>query len=933
MQSVKKIFPFVFLIIMLFGLLITAISIDQSVTFKDENLESAVRETLDHSGKPIFKSQLLDIVELNLEDKEISDLSGIEHFRNLEILNLRNNNIKDVGALQSLTNLRVLDLGYNQIINLENANFSLITHIAIVSLNIENNYVIDETHHWVKLSSIEILGEFSNLQELDLSNNHIDDFSILSDLSNLRELNISGNQIVDINFLRDMVQLRKLNLRDNQIEDLSPLGKLIDLTYLNLHSNRNIRSIKPIEGLINIDTLILRNVPVGDEISVLLNLRQLRRLNLRNCSLTDISPLVGLMENGALQDVPELGIQAYLDILENDFVQDPEKLNAFLPYWDNIHTKYPYFISFATQPAPILSESPGFYSEPFLLEIKTDVENARIFFTLDGSIPTRESNEYAQPILIGQGLSSSDTFPQASTVRAIQFTEKMDEVSPVVTHSYFIGNPHDFSSSLPIVSMSVDPDFLFDREFGLYAGRNYLQRGMKWERPAHIEFFDSTGVLGFNNSVNIRIHGVESRHLPQKSFRIYANVDYDASNNIAYEIFPGYEKQLTGEPVNEFKTILLRNSGNSHFRTMFRDAFVQTLADHTSLETQAYRPAVLFVNGAYWGIYNIRERIDEYFISNHYMINPDDVAFLEYVVHRGLVGDRETINEYLKIYDLISENDINDEIIYRKVGDVMDLENFIDYQIIQIYSANMDWPQNNNVFWRLRLDRNNPEMPDGLDGRWRWILYDLDFAFHNSSLNLMTFATRDDPSAFLLRSLVMNKDFRYQFLSRFADLMNTSFLPPYLIQKIEHMQSVIELEISRHIDRWSLPESLDEWYANIENKKDFANNRPDVMREHLIDYFELEGVYEITLMADSDRGFVRINSLEIKEDTPGVIDTGFWIGKYFQNVPVFISAEPHPGFRFLRWECASGQIFFDQQIIITSDEDLELRAVFEQDYE
>ncbi len=929
----KKIFLFISLILILFGLFLTTIFLDQIVSFNDTNLEAAIREILDISGKPIYKSQLLDIVELNLHDKNISDLSGIEHFRNLEILNLRNNLVEDVGDLQSLTNLRVLDLGYNQMVNLEKANFASITHISIVSLNLENNYVVDKNNQWVKLSNIEVLGEFSNLQELDLSNNQIDDFSILSELIKLRSLNVSGNQIVDINFLKNMVHLQELNLRDNQIEDLTPIRELINLTYLNLHSNRRINSIKPIENLINIETLILRNVTVDDELSVLSNLGQLRRLNLRNCSLSDISPLVELMENGALQDVPELGIQAYLDILENDFVQDPEKLKAFIPYWDNIHTKYPYLINFATQPAPKFSKPPGFYSEPFLLEIESEIENARIFYTLDGSIPTRDSYEYHQPILIEQELSRIDTFPQASTVRATLFTEGFDEVSSVVTQSYFIGNPEEFPSSLPIVSMSVDPDFLFDRDSGLYVGRNYLERGMKWERPAYVEFFESNGVLGFKNNVNIRIHGVESRRLPQKSFRIYANVDHDETNSIAHEVFPGYKKQLTGEPVNEFKTLLLRNSGNSHFRTMFRDAFVQTLADQTSLETQGYRPAVLFVNGAYWGIYNIRERIDEYYISNHYLVNPDDVAFLEYVVHRGLVGDRETVNEYQKLYDLISENDINNKKIYRKVGEKIDLENFIDYQIIQIYSANMDWPQNNNVFWRLELDQNNPEMPDGLDGRWRWILYDLDFAFHNPSLNLMTFATRDDQSAFLLRSLVMNEDFRHQFLSRFADLMNTSFSPSYLTQKIEEMQSVIELEISRHIERWSLPESLDEWYANIQNKKDFAYTRPEVMREHLIDFFDLDGVYEITLLTDPDKGYVRINSLEINEAIPGVYDVGSWSGKYFNNIPVNITAEANPGYRFVRWECGSGETIVEQHFSITSDEDLVLRAVFEPDQE
>ncbi|MBW6465359.1 MAG: CotH kinase family protein [Brevefilum sp.] len=925
----KKIFNFFVLILLLISLLLTSIIVDRVVIFPDANLDSTIREILNHSGKPIYQSQLLDIVELNLQDKEISDLSGIEHFRNLEILNLHNNLVEDVSQLQTLYSLKVLDLGYNKIVNLEQANFHSIKHIPIISLNLEHNAVVYENDLQIRLSGIEFLGQFSSIQELNLADNHVSDFSALSDLKNLTSLNISENRIVGIDFLENMVQLRELNLRDNYIENISPLSTLANLTYLNLHSNTKIVSINPIKNLINLETLLLRNVPVGNELGVLMNLRKLERLNLRNCSITDLSPLVMLMKNGALQDIPELGIQAYLDILDNDFEHDPETLKEFVPYWDNIHTKYPYVLNYATLAPPILSKSAGFYSEPFVLRIESDVDNARIFYTLDGSSPSRKSNEYRQPVLINEALLGTGQFPKATIVRTLLFSEGFDEVSPVVTQSYFIGRPSDISTSLPIVSMAINPEYLFDGDSGLYVARNYLQRGMKWERPAHIEFFETTGILGFSKNVEIRIHGVESRHLPQKSFRIYANVDYDEKKFIDYEIFPNYKKQLTGEPVNEFETILLRNSGTEQFRTMFRDAFVQTLADQTTLDTQGYRPSILFLNGEYWGIFNIRERIDEYYIANHYLVNPNEVTILEYVANRGLVGDSEDKVEYYKLYEMISENDINNPKVYEKIGTMMDLDNFIDFQIIQIFSANMDWPQNNNVFWRIKSNTYTPGLPNVLDGRWRWILYDLDFAFHNYSLNLMKVAARDDQSAFLFRSLVKNEDFRNHFLNRFADLLNTSFLSSHVISTIEQMQSVIEVDIKTHIDRWSLPESLDDWYANIRNKKDFAYSRPDVMKEHLINYFDLDGTYEITFLVDSEEGYIRINSIDIIEETPGVIDVGFWSGTYFKNIPINISAFPLPGYRFIGWEFSSGQTVYDQSLDVYFHEDLSIRALFE----
>lgn len=929
MLLIKKLFPFFSLFLLLLGVFFFTVRQDEEVIFTDANFELAIREILEHSGKPIFKSQLLGIVELNLQNKDIYSLNGIEYFRNLEILNLSKNVIDDVGALQTLYNLRVLDLSHNRLVDLEKANFQLIAILPLISLNLENNHLVSETDQIETLSSIKVLKTFDSLQELNLANNQIRDLYYLSRLKNLRSLNLSGNQITEIEFLEDLVQLRKLNLRNNKIEDLSPIKDLVNLTYLNLHTNEDIISIKPIQAMVNLETLILRNVPVGNEIKYLSKLNRLNRLNLRNCSLWDISVLYLLMENGALQDVPESGVKAYLDILENNFDQNPEMLKAFLPYWDNIHTKYPQALNFATLTPPLISRSAGFNSEPFYIEIQSEIESARIYYTLDGSIPTRGSNQYHEPVLIGAETSGEEEFPKGVTLRAILFSDEFEEVSSVVTQSFFIGEQVEFSSSLPIVSMTVDPDFLFHREFGLYTGRNYLYRGMKWERSAHIEFFEITGVLGFSKNVNIRIHGVESRQLPQKSFRIYANSIHEEEKIISYELFSDYKNKYFGEPVNEFETLLLRNSGTELFRTMFRDAFVQTLAEKTNLDTQAYRPVNLYINGEYWGLYNFRERIDEFYVRNHYYIDPDDVAIIEYVANVGLVGDQRAVNKYLQLYSFISDNDITNEEIYRKVGEMMDLENFIDYQIIQIYSANMDWPQNNNVFWRLISRTGNPEAYEGFDIRWRWILFDLDFAFHNSSLDLMSFATRDDQSTFLLRSLIKNDEFRHQFLNRFADLMNTTFSPQYVINRIEEMQFIIEPDISRHIARWSLPESLDSWYANIQNKKDFATNRPSVMRKHLVDFFNLEGFYEITISTNSEEGYVNFNSINIFDGTPGVVDASLWVGKYIINIPVQIIAEPLPGYKFVRWEFSSGESFYERVMTINFDADVSIYAIFE----
>ena len=927
----KKTIIFLLLIFILTGLFFAIVFVDQPVSFNDANLENEVRLLLGHSGKPIYRSQLLNIVELNLSDSEISDLTGIEYFRNLEVLNLSNNYIENVSPLSTLHNLKILNLNNNHIVNLETANFASLDQLGLVSLYLDHNLVEDETGVRIRLSDISLLRNFPDLEELSLNDNHINDFFVLVELKKLHSLSLRENRIEDIGFLVGMDQLEKLNLRQNRIKDLSPVTGLRNLTYLNLHSNFAVESIIPIANLRKLVTLILRNVPVGDDIVALEKLLNLSYLNLRNCSVSDISVLASLMENGALQDRPESGLTAYLDILDNDLPDDPGKLKALVPYWDNIQTKHPTLLNFATLEAPEFSEMGGYYSEPLRLQIFTDYKNVDIYYTLDGSIPTQNSNYYHEPILLTEGSSDQEDTLSVIVVRSRLFAKDKTEVSPVITKSFFIGENLHLSSSMPVISLAINPEYLFDHEFGIYASGNYLQRGKKWERPAHIEFYENNGDLGFSKNIGIRIHGNVSRRLPQKSFRIYANVDYDNEKAISYHIFPGYNSQLAQEPLTTFETLLLRNSGTDDFRTMFRDGFVQSLVDHTSLEMQAFRPSILYLNGNYWGIYNIRERIDDYYISNHFDVMSDDVMMLEYVANIGLVGDRDDIIEYYKLYDLLIDNNIQDDEVYDQINSMMDVDNFIDYQIIQIYSANMDWPQNNNVFWRIKSGETNLNLPMGLDGRWRWILYDLDFSFHNSSLNVLRFATRDDESTFLLRSLLQNDEFRINFINRFADHLNSSFVDEVVIKGIDEIQLYFEPEIANQIKRWQLPSSLDEWYENIANMREFAIKRPEVCRKHFIDYFDLDGTYEIFVSADQNQGFITINSIDITDMTPGVFDTNHWSGVYFNNIPIRIKATPLPGYRFIRWESSIEINSLMQELDLIVDENVEFTAIFELD--
>ncbi|MCA9947681.1 MAG: CotH kinase family protein, partial [Anaerolineales bacterium] len=174
--------------------------------------------------------------------------------------------------------------------------------------------------------------------------------------------------------------------------------------------------------------------------------------------------------------------------------------------------------------------------------------------------------------------------------------------SSAATQTYFVDPAANGRYSLPVISIATDADNLFDPEIGIYVPgnyTNYAQSGIEWERPIHIEFYEADGTLGFAQNAGVRIHGSKSTIYHFKSLRIYARSEY-GQDRIEYDLFPGWKN-------DEFERLILRNSGQDIYATMFRDAMAQSLVSHLSFDTQPYRPAIVFLNGEYWGVHNVRE--------------------------------------------------------------------------------------------------------------------------------------------------------------------------------------------------------------------------------------------------------------------------------------------------------------------------------------
>ncbi len=498
----------------------------------------------------------------------------------------------------------------------------------------------------------------------------------------------------------------------------------------------------------------------------------------------------------------------------------------------------------------------GFYPSAVSVELSADTSN--IYYTLDGSDPDTTSLKYTDPINI-----SETTVLKAISKRANHLA------SPTMYESYFINEETD----LPVISLITDPNNLFDPDSGIYT--NYT---MDWERAAHVEFFDDDKNLGFSENCGIEIFGNQSAEWPQKSISVKFKDPYNSSS-LEYPLFPGFW-------LTTFKSFVLRNAGNDFQYTHIRDAVMQALVKDLDIDYQEYRPATSFINGEYWGIYNIREKINEHYIANRHGVDPDNIDMLENnmeVVH----GDSLS---YQKLIDYISTNDMTTDAAYAYIDSVIDLNECLLYFASQVYYDNLDWPGTNIKFWRER----------SASGKWRWLLFGTEFGFglyaHGAWEDHVAFTfspveTRySNPpwSTLLQRKLVENPTIRNRFINQIADLLNTNFKSERVTEIINKIADHISSEITKHRARWSISGE------NLDKMTTFAEDRPAYMRDHLRNYFSCGENGTLTINATTG-GSVQLNTLNLETSNMP------FSGIYFQDNEVHLKAIPVSGSKFVGW--------------------------------
>jgi len=573
----------------------------------------------------------------------------------------------------------------------------------------------------------------------------------------------------------------------------------------------------------------------------------------------------------------------------------------------------------AVQP-PVFSADSGFYSEPFMLTLTAE-PGTEIYYTLDSTDPNMNSIKYEGPILIKDATpnenvyrlkrdttTQKEKFPEelvdkATIVRAVAY-DKNGNCSKIVTKSYFVGL--DKYKNTNVVSLVTDPANLFDDEKGIYVkGREYKQwelsgkageeplpnwgkRGFLWERPAEIFYFEK-GNLALQQMLGIRIRGNYTRKLQFKSFNVFARKFYDGQSGLLTPLF---------DEISFQKSFILRACD-------YKEGFLQSLVADRNISTQLAKPCSLFIDGEYWGEYQILERYSTHYIEEHFGVDKDNVSIIKNDMLES--GEQTCFDDYKNLLSFMANYDLSVEENYNYVCEQIDIKSLIDLYCIQIYLGNVDFSYRQNIqLWRANTKSGKPYE----DGKWRWMLFDMDNCIKSYMNNVIYFY---DFNAFakyyqdpFIANLIKNEEFCKQFVKTFMDLANYNFNKDLVIEKL-----------------YKVTDNPDESMII------FFENRFDYITKYMAEFFKLKGkLTNVTLnISNPEQGTIKLNTL------PDNITNSKWTGKYYTDYEMTATAIPKEGYAFAGWKIEGAEIVGDKNsqtisIKLFDDRDCSIEAVF-----
>jgi gliding motility-associated-like protein len=530
-------------------------------------------------------------------------------------------------------------------------------------------------------------------------------------------------------------------------------------------------------------------------------------------------------------------------------------------------------------PKPVFSVQAGFYTAPQTVTITCPDPTATIRYTLDGSDPTATSTVYSGPITINT----------TKVLRAAAFGTNLPSFTE--TNTYFINVTH----SIPVVSVCG-------------AGLNTLLiNGNQIQPIGGFELFEDNGLFIDEGQGDFNEHGNDSWAYNQRGFDFIMRDQYGYNGDLEHQIFPDKTR-------DNFQRLILKPAASDNYSfeqgAHIRDAFIHTLSIRANmkLDERTSRPCVLYLNGNYWGVYEIREKADDHDYTDYYY--NQDKFHLEYLKTWGGTweeyGAPNALNNWNALKNYIATNNMGNPTNFAYVDSLLNWESLCDYFMFNSFVVNQDWLNWNTAWWR-------GTDPLGDKKKWRYVLWDMDatFGHYVNYTGIPDDSPNADPcnvenlpnpggqghTEILEKLINENPIVEQYYITRYADLANTYFSCDYLIPLLDSMVNEIAPEMTGQCQKWG--GSYNDWQNKVTQLRNFINSRCTAITGGMIDCYQLTGPFNVTFNVSPPlSGEIKVNS----QWAP----TYPWTTSYFGGIQTNLIAQALPGFIFDHWEYTIG---------------------------
>ena len=488
----------------------------------------------------------------------------------------------------------------------------------------------------------------------------------------------------------------------------------------------------------------------------------------------------------------------------------------------------------------VFSALGGFYEDVLQLELYNSNPQYHIRYTTNGNRPTAQSPLYEGALVLDERLYSKsdiytivncleqdfylpDSVQHCIVIRAAVFDENDSCVSRVMTNSYFIQALGCNTHGLPAVSLCADSLDLFSYYRGIFVPGawqspsmpewtgNYFCKGEEWERRCNVEFYENEN-RGVNQEAGLRAHGGASRRYQQKGMKLYAREEY-GEKRFKHRFFDDI-------PIDNVKRMNLKPFRCSNWLQIgLNDALSHRVARQLDVDVFGSRAVVVFLNGEYWGIYYLEEATDTHYLEDHYGVEPDSCN----IIKNWRTLDEGDDTEWWELYEWLESADLTQAEDYDYLCSKIDLHNFIDYTVFELYSANVDWPANNVRCWQTG------------NRKWRWMFYDGDGCFFREwdvFANIVDTSNNLGPSnaasTLFYRRLLKNEDFVTKLRSRFETLMASRLTYDHTGPILAALSASINDEIPNQSFRFRFPTNTLVWTEHLDRIETFLQERNQI---------------------------------------------------------------------------------------------------------